>query len=68
MARDDVFDILRFLQNFRRKTVRQVEFSDDDLNIDAKVVFVAQNLDYTPPRVLSRRWPVGDLNVYHHIF
>src|ERR1035438_8661439 len=48
--------------------MRQVELADDDLNIHAEVVFVAENLDYAATRVLGRRRPIGNLNVHHQAF
>ena len=67
-ARDDRFDILRFVEHFGRKMMRQVEFADDDLDIDAEIVFVAQDLDHSSPRILGGRGPVGDFDIHHYVF
>ncbi len=50
--RDHRIELLRLLQNLDRETMRQVEFADDDLDIDAEIVFVAENLDHPPARIL----------------
>ena len=48
--------------------MRQVVLADHDLDVHAEIVFVAQNLDHPPARVLRGRGPVGDLDVHHNIF
>ena len=48
--------------------MRQVVLADDDLDIDAEVVFVAENLDHAAARILRRGWPVGDLDIHHQAF
>ncbi len=42
--------------------------ADHDLDVRAEIVFVAQNLDHAPARILGGRGPVGDLDVDHHVF
>ena len=51
-----------------RKVVRQMKFADDDFDVDAEVVFAAEDFDDASARILRWRWPVGDFNVYHHAF
>ena len=48
--------------------MRQVELADDDLDVHAEVVFVAENLDDAAARILGRRGPVGDLHIHHQAF
>ncbi len=48
--------------------MRQVELADDDLDVHAEVVFVAENLDHAAARILGRRGPVGDLHIHHQAF
>src|ERR1019366_5068471 len=48
--------------------MRQMKLTDDDLNVHAEVVFVAKNFDYAATRVLSRRRPIGNLNIHHQAF
>src|SRR5664279_3544719 len=49
-GRDNWLELLRLLQHLDGKTMRQVELADDDLNIHAEVVFVAENLDHAAAR------------------
>ena len=51
---NDRLECLRFLQDLDREAMRQVEFADDDLDIDAEVVFVAEDFDHPTARVLGR--------------
>ena len=41
---------LRLLDDLRRKLVRQVMLADDDLDIDAEIVGVAQDFDHAADR------------------
>src|SRR5262249_44620227 len=38
---DDGLDGLGFIQDFRRKPVREMEFADNDLDVDAEILFIA---------------------------
>src|ERR1039458_9240422 len=48
--------------------MRQMKLTDDDLNVHAEVVFVAKNFVYAATRALSRRRPIGNLNIHHQAF
>ena len=65
---NDGIELLRLLQHLDREAVRQVELADDDLDIDAEIVFVAENLDHPAAGILRRRRPVGDLHFHDHAF
>ena len=67
-ARNHSVELLRLLQDLDRKVVRQVEFADDDLDIDAEIVFVAKNFHHPSARVFGGRGPVRDLDFDHHAF
>ncbi len=43
-------------------------FADDDLNVDAKIILVADNLNYPSARILRSRWPVRDLDIHNYVF
>ena len=43
--------------------MRQMKFADDDFDVDAEIVFVAEDLDHASARILRGRRPVGDLDV-----
>src|SRR5216684_3592257 len=62
------WDRLGLFENFRGKAVGKVEFPDHDFDIDAKIVFLAKNLDHASPRVLCRRWPIDNLNIDYDAF
>ena len=66
--RNERFRFLCFLENLRRKAVWQMVLADHDFNIQAKIIFVAQYLDYTSARILRSRRPVGDLDINHNVF
>ena len=55
-------------EHFRRETMRQMKLTNDDLDIDAEIVFVAQDLDYSPSWILSGRRPVGDFYIDDYTF
>ena len=65
---NDGVSILRFGQHRWRETMRQVMLADHDLDIGAEVVFVTDNLHHSTARILSGRWPVGDLDIHDDIF
>ena len=65
---NDGLGILRFGQHGGRKAMRQMMLADHDLDVDAEIVFVAQNLHHPPARVLRGRRPVGDLDIHHDVF
>ncbi len=48
--------------------MRQVVFADDDFDIHAEIVFIAQNLNHPSARVLRSRGPIGDLHVNDNVF
>ena len=43
----------RLLHHFRRETVRQMVLADDDLDIDAEIVGMAQNFDHASHRAAA---------------
>ena len=65
---DEGFRLLRFLENFWRKTMWQVVLADHDFNIHAEIIFVAQDLDYSSAGILRGRGPIGDFYVYYYAF
>ncbi len=67
-GRDDRLKLLRFLQHLDRKAMRQMVLADDDLDIDAEIVFVAEYLDHAAARILRGRRPIGDLHIDHQAF
>ena len=48
--------------------MREMEFADGDLYVDAKVVFAAENLDYFSSRALHGARPVGDFDIDDYTF
>ena len=66
-GRNDRLKLLRLLQDLDREAMRQMELADDDLDIDAEVVFVAEDFDHAPARIFGRRRPVGDLDLDDHV-
>src|SRR5271165_2580581 len=66
--RDERLELLRLLQHLDGKFMWQVVLADDDLDIHAEVVFIAEDLDDAAARVLRRRRPIGDLDVNHQAF
>ncbi len=61
-CRDHRLKLLRLLQYLDRKTMRQMELADDDLDIDAEIVLVAKNLKHASAWALCRRRPLRDLH------
>src|ERR1017187_3417255 len=59
---------LRFLDDLGRKAVGQMKLADHDFDIDAEIVFLAQNFDDLAARVLSGAGPVGDFYVDDYAF
>ena len=51
-----------------RKVVGQVVLADDDLNIDAEVVFVAEDFDKAATGILRGGGPAGDLAIDDETF
>ena len=47
--------------------MRQMKFADDDLDVHAKIIFIAKNLDHAPTRVLGRRRPIDDFDIDYHV-
>jgi len=41
-------------------------FANDDLDVDAEVIFISDNFSDSSARLLCRRRPVGDLNIHHN--
>ena len=60
---NDRLELLRLLQYLDREAVRKMKLADDDLDIDAEVVFVAENLDDTAARIFCRRGPARNLDL-----
>ncbi len=60
---NDFFDALRLVQHGVRKAMRDVVLADDDLDVDAEIVFVTEYLDYAAARWRVRRRPLGDFDV-----
>src|SRR6185369_1148373 len=56
------------LDHFGWKTMWQMVFANDDLDVDAEIIFVAQYLDNTAPWVLGSARPVGDFDIDHNTF
>jgi hypothetical protein len=61
-------DSLRFFERGSGKMVRQVEFADRDLDVDAEVVFAAEDLDDLATRLLCSRGPIRNFYVYDKPF
>ena len=59
---------LCFFEDSRRETVRQMVLADDDLDVHAEIVFIAENFDYSSTRILRGCGPIGDFNVHNDIF
>src|SRR5271166_4542474 len=66
--RDYRLKLLRLLQDLDGKAVRQVVLADDDFDIHAEIVLVAEDLDYAAARVLGWRRPIGDLHIHDEAF
>ena len=49
--------------HFGREAVGQVKLANHDFDIDAEVVFIAENFDDAAARVLRGAGPVGDFHV-----
>ena len=45
---DLVWNVPRLLHHVRRKLVRQMVLADDDLDVDAEIVRIAEHLDDSP--------------------
>ncbi len=60
--------VLGLLQHFDWKLVRQMMLTNDDLDIDTEVVFVAEYLDHAPLGIVRRRRPACDLDIDHQPF
>src|SRR5579864_5561454 len=68
LRRNDRFDSFRLVQNLVGEAVGQMIFANDDLNIHAEIILVAQDFYDTTAWILRRGWPVGDLDVDDHVF
>ncbi len=66
--RNDRFDVLRLVEYFGRETMRQVKLANDDFDIDAEIVFVAENLNHSSARILGGRRPVSDFDIDDYAF
>src|SRR5581483_8089756 len=53
----------RFGEDLFGEPMQQVKLADNDFDVDTKIIFVAENLNYSPARVLGGRRPVGDLDI-----
>ncbi len=58
--------VLRLLQNFRRKMMRDVMLPDHDLDIDAEIIRPAEDFDHSANRVLAAFGKFQNLDVDHH--
>src|ERR1019366_8875220 len=56
-------DRLRFFDDFERKAVGHVKLANHDFDVDAEIVFLAQDFDDAAARVLGGAGPVGDFYV-----
>src|SRR5579864_1189072 len=56
------------MQHLVGKAMWQMIFANDDLDINAEIVFVAQDFYDTTAWILRRGWPVRDLDVDDHVF
>ena len=65
---DDGLNRLCCGQDFWRKAVRQMEFANDDFDVYAEVVLVAEDLDDFATGILSGAGPVGDFDVDYYVF
>jgi len=65
---DDGFNVLRFVQHVGRETMGQMKFANDDFHIDTEIIFIAQDLNHSSPRILGGRRPVGDFDIHNHAF
>ena len=61
-------DLLRFFERGCGEMVRQMEFADDDFDVDAEVIFAAKDFQDASARGLPRRGPVGDFDVDDYAF
>ena len=59
---------LGLAKHFWRKAVRQVKFANDNFDVHAEIVLIAQNFDDAAPRILRCRRPVGDLDINGNVF
>ncbi len=65
---DDGVELLGFLQHLDGEAVRQVELADHDFDIDAEIVFVAEDFDDTAARIAGGGRPVSDFDFDDHAF
>ncbi len=65
---NDRFDGLSRRQDFGWKAMGEMKFADDDFDINAEVVLVAENLDHFAAGVLRGAGPVSDFDVDDNIF
>jgi hypothetical protein len=63
---DDRIELLSLLQHLDGEAVRQVELADHDFDVDAEVVFVAEDFDDAAAWVAGGRRPVGDFDFDDH--
>ena len=45
-----------------------MKFADHDFDVDAEIVFFAEDFDYAAARILRGAWPVGDFYVDDYAF
>ena len=62
------FDVLSLVENFQREAMWQVKFANDNLDVDAEIIFVAQDLNHSSSRILGGRRPVGDFDIHDYAF
>src|ERR1700677_115030 len=51
-GRNDGLDLLGLIEHFGRETMRQMIFANNDFDVDSEIVFVAQYLNHSSPRIL----------------
>src|SRR5215472_9168395 len=61
-------NLLCFFQSGRGEVVGEMELADGDFDVDAEVVFAAEDLDYFSSRALCSARPVSDFDVDGYAF
>src|SRR5262249_25075077 len=62
---DEVRYRLRLVQYIGRKTVRQVVLANDDFDVNAEIIFIAENLNHASARILGGSGPIGNLHIHY---
>jgi hypothetical protein len=66
--RDSGGNLLRFFESGRGKMMREMELADHDFDVDAEIIFPAEDFCDASSRILRRRGPVGDFYIDHNAF